>query len=143
MAKASGLSFQDLRNKAAQSPQSLTLDELRAINEFKDLYASHDARPSTKILPVPSPSAKRMSPKAKAKLYMQGSLDEADYAFGGGINRVMRMADSAESDIASLQALQMLGKLAELEYDVEEVKSIPISIVKIHQPEDKVVRMQA
>lgn len=59
---------------------------------------------------------KKRSHKEWCRLYMLGELKPSEYATGGGIFRLMRIADGSKSDIASVQALEKLAKLADLEH---------------------------
>lgn len=85
---------------------------------------------------------KRKTAKQLARSYMMGELAPMDYEDGGGVFRLMRIADESRSDIASVQALDKLSRLADLERDTAENVVIPIRLIDIkNDGQDNAVRI--
>lgn len=84
------------------------------------------------------------SPKTLAKRYMLGLIPPAEYGSkAGGIYRAMRIADNMKSDMAAMQALQYLSKLAELERSDEPETNYDVIIMPIESRDDKIVPIKS
>lgn len=87
---------------------------------------------------------KQPSPKALAKRYMLGLMARADYeSKTGGVYRAMQIADNKKSDMAAMQALQYLSKLAELERSDEPETNYDVIIMPIESRDGKVVPIKS
>lgn len=73
----------------------------------------------------------RKSPKQLARAYMMGELDAKDYPARGGLRNAILLADGAESEIARMQALTFIEKLADLQHDVDPQKLMQIKLISI------------
>ena len=87
---------------------------------------------------------KKRTPKQWARAYMMGELEPIDYEEGGGLFRLMRISDDSRSDIASVQALEKLSRLADLERDVDDKRTIQIKLISIkNDGHDNAVRIDS
>lgn len=79
-----------------------------------------------------------------ARAYMMGELDESEYPDRGGLRKAMLLADSAESDIAAMQALAFIEKLADLSHDVDVARTMQIKLIGIkNDGNDNAVRIES
>ena len=86
---------------------------------------------------------KRKSPKQIARAYMMGDLCPSEYPSRGGLRNAMQIADSAQSEIARMQALAFIEKLADLQHDVDEQKTMQIKLISIkNDGNNKAVRIE-
>lgn len=81
---------------------------------------------------------KRRSPKQLARAYMVGDLPAEDYPARGGLRNAMVIADSAESEIARMQALAFIEKLADLQHEQDATQVIDIKLVEIYNNEGRI-----
>ena len=66
------------------------------------------------------------------RLYMLRKIKAAEYAEGGGIFQLMRLADTAKSDIAKVQAMKELKDLAQLDRMDDAISSVQrVQLLKI------------
>lgn len=72
---------------------------------------------------------KRRSPKQLARAYMMGELDALDYPKQGGLRNAMILADNADSEIARMQALAFIEKLADLAHETESIGTIQVKLI--------------
>lgn len=82
---------------------------------------------------------KRRSPKQLARAYMVGELASAEYPVRGGLRNAMVIADGAESEIARMQALAFIEKLADLQHEQDATTVIDLKLVAIENRDGKIV----
>jgi len=87
------------------------------------------------IIPLP----KRRSPKQLARAYMMGELESNDYPARGGLRNAMLIADSADSEIARMQALAFIERLADLAHEQDTAEIHDIKLVAIENQGGRIV----
>lgn len=74
---------------------------------------------------------------------MMGELLVSDYPPRGGLRNAMLLADGAESEIARMQALAFIEKLADLSHDIDTQATMQIKLISIkNDGEDNAVRIE-
>jgi hypothetical protein len=87
---------------------------------------------------------KKKSPKQLARAYMMGELSPNEYPPRGGLLNAMLLADGAESEIARMQALTFIEKLADLGRDVDTQSTMQIKLIGIkNDGEGNAVRIES
>lgn len=87
---------------------------------------------------------KKRSAKQLARAYMLGELSPHEYSEGGGVLRLMRIADNSRSDIASVQALDKLSRLADLEHENDGNTVMQVKLIAIkNDGNDNAVRIDS
>lgn len=87
---------------------------------------------------------KRRSPKQLARAYMMGELSSDEYPKQGGLRNAMILADNADSEIARMQALAFIEKLADLAHEVESIGTIQVKLIDIKNDGfDRAVRIDS
>lgn len=62
---------------------------------------------------------------------MMGELPREEYPVQGGLRNAMLLADNADSEIARMQALTFVEKLADLAHEVESIGTIQVKLIDI------------
>jgi len=74
---------------------------------------------------------------------MMGDLAPEDYPPRGGLRNAMLIADGADSEIARMQALAFIEKLADLQHDTDPAQTMQIKLIRIkNDGNDNAVRIE-